>query len=202
MRRMNLPAPAAMLRRRTGLFVAIAGGVVALVVASVAITAAVLHDPAPPQPAAATSTTAGAATSAAAPSPTPSASQGARAFGEKAEGPKSAATAHAYKQPVAANAKAPEQEGYEWGAADVEVCAKVAGFLNSSSWRLVYADHTTSENATPHSQFPKPEFPWEDRDMDAGQCIRGWITYAVPKDKRPVTVEYNPQNFRAEWAVA
>lgn len=201
------PAPP---RRRTGLIVAIAAGAVALVVATVAVTAAVMSDQTPQReqaavatavattPPAAAQTTTAAAPSTAAASPTP----GSRKFGEKADGDRSTATAHGYKQPVAKTATPPDQAGFEWGAADVEVCVKVDGTLVNSSWLLIYADHTTIEpSSVGYQQFPLPAYPWGEKEVTAGQCVRGWITFPVPAGKRPATVQYNPQGFRADWAV-
>lgn len=201
--RMASPRP-----RRTGLIVGIAAGAVVLVGATVAVTIAATRDTttttAPQQnQAAAAATTAAppaAATTTAAAPQAPAVLK----MGTKADGPKQTAIAYSYKQPVAANAPRPDQEGWEWGAADVEVCAtKGSGYLNDLSWVLVYADHTRIEaSGSIYQQFPQPEYPVGDTDIVAGQCIRGWITYPVPAGKRPATVHYQPQGFQADWQVS
>ncbi len=103
-------------------------------------------------------------------------------------------TAFAFKQPVAQNAPRPEQAGYEWAAIDVRVCPLIDRvYVNRLPWALVYADST---NARPSSigyqQFPKPEYPWGDQVVPNGQCVRGWITFDVPTDKRPTMIQYTP----------
>jgi hypothetical protein len=199
-------------RRRVGVIIGIAGGAVALVVAAVAVTALAMRDDAgAPTPAAAgqTTTTAAVAPTTGAPAASTAAAAttaaqapGVLKLGAKAEGPNGTSVAHAYKQPVATKAPKPEQEGFEWGAADVEVCSKIAGYLNNLSWTLVYADHTRIEaSSVGYQQFPLPEYPTGDTDITAGQCIRGWITYPVPAGKRPVSVHYQPQSFQADWQV-
>lgn len=199
----HTPAPRP---RRTGLIAAIAAAAVVLVAATIAVTLAAARSPGPAPaaqqqtqtpPATAAAAATAATTSSAAP-PAPAVLK----MGAKADASKAVATAYAWKQPVAANAARPEQEGFEWGAADVEICSNVDSYFNHSSWRLTYADHTMIEpSSTGYRQFPQPDYPWGDQDITAGQCVRGWITYAVPAGKKPATVQYQPQGFRADWQV-
>jgi hypothetical protein len=194
-------------RRRGVLIAAISAGALVLVGATVAITLAATRTPAttpaarqtqaPPAATTATSTPAAAAASAASQAPA------VLKFGAKADGQKMTSTAYAYKQPVAQKAPPPDQDGFEWGAADVEVCAKGTGYLNNGAWVLVYADHTRIQpSSIGYQQFPEPEYPSGDTDVTIGQCIRGWITYPVPTGKRPVAVHYQPQGFQADWQVS
>lgn len=195
-------------RRRGGLIAGIAGGAVVLVAATVAVTIAATRAPdarpaaqqQAPAPTTAAATPPAATVSIAA--ATTATEAGTMKLGQKVDGPKMTVVAYAYKQPVAAKAPKPDQDGFEWAAADVEVCAKEAGFLNNSVWVLIYADHTRFEpSSVGYRQFPEPEYPWADTDVTAGQCVRGWITFAVPAGQRPVTVHYQPDGFQADWQV-
>lgn len=198
-------------RRRAGLAIGIAAGAVLLIGATVAVTLIATRGsdaPAaqqPQTPAAATAST----TNAAPPATTAAAATTAAQppamlkFGTKAERPNGSAVAYAYKQPVAKGAPKPEQEGFEWGAADVEICSKVEGYFNNLSWVLIYADHTRIEaSSVGYQQFPLPEYPAGDTDIAPGQCVRGWITYPVPAGQRPVAVHYQPQGYQADWQVS
>jgi hypothetical protein len=190
--------------RRAWLYAGIAGAAAVLVAATVAITlVAVRSDsPTPAAQQAAPATTAAATPPAATTGAATPAVPAALTFGVKADSGKGTAVAHAYKQPVATKAPKPDEDGFEWGAADVEVCARSAGYLNNGSWVLVYADHTRIEaSSIGYQQFPKPEYPSGDTDVVAGQCIRGWITYPVPAGKKPSAVHYQPQGFQADWLV-
>lgn len=189
--------------RRTALVIGVAVGIVVLVAAAVvAMTRRPAAAPAPQQQPQAAGTTAAAAPPAAT-SSAASAAPVVLKLGVKADGVRATSVAYSYKQPVATNATRPDQEGFEWGAADVEICVKVGGVMSRYSWRLTYADHTTIEpSGTGYRQFPQPEYPWGERELSDGQCIRGWITFAVPAGKRPATIQYQPSNFKADWAVA
>lgn len=191
-------------RRRAGLLISLAASVVLIVGATVAVTLAATRDRGAPaaQQTSASVTAEPAAPPAPAPSATSVQAPALLKLGAKADSAYVTSVAYAYKQPVAANAPKPDQDGYEWGAADVEVCAKGTGYLNNSTWVLTYADHTRIEaSSVGYRQFPQPAYPWGDTDVTAGQCVRGWITYAVPAGKRPATVHYQPQGFQADWQV-
>lgn len=193
-------------RRRAGLIVGVAVGAVVLVGATIGVTLLATRHPAgapvAPQAQTAVETTAAAAVVPSATSTAP-VKPVVLALGGKAEGAKVAAVAYAYKQPVAAKATKPDQDGFEWGAADVEVCPKMDGYLNNLNWVLVYADHTRIEASNViYQQFPAPEYPAADTDVVAGQCVRGWITYAVPAGKKPASVHYQPSGFQADWQVS
>ena len=47
-------------------------------------------------------------------------------------------------------------------------------------------------SSTGYRQFPQPEYPFGDHALAWGRCVRGWITFPVPADKRPTMVEYQP----------
>lgn len=109
---------------------------------------------------------------------------------------------YAYKQPTARSAPQPQAEGFEWGSADVEVCVPDAGTVSRVVWHLSFADNTTVDPSNiGYNQFPQPEYPWDERPVRAGQCVRGWITFGVPRGVRPATVVYQPEGTTMEWTV-
>ncbi|MEU7972144.1 hypothetical protein AB0B48_08880 [Micromonospora sp. NPDC049089] len=150
-------------------------------------------------------------------SPTPAASPSADPdvplkLGKSRQSPDGAvvSTVYAYKQPVAKTAPRPdEQKGYEWGAVDVKVCVNKHYTadditVSNSPWVLVYADDTQIEaSSTGYDSFPEPEYPWGDKALAPGRCVRGWITFPVPAKKRPVAVEYaaDSEPVPPRWAV-
>lgn len=196
-------------RRRTGLVVGIAVGALTLIVATIGVTVLAMRSgsdtPAPASQASTPSSAAAPGTTTAVPSTTPATQSAAKTykFGEKAGNAQVTATAYAFKQPVAKGATPPDQEGFEWGAADVEVCPAADGTVAHDNWHLVYADHTVMDpSSIGYQQFPQPEYPWDERQVIGGRCIRGWITFAVPVGKKPVMVEYSPRNYVIDWAVS
>jgi hypothetical protein len=110
------------------------------------------------------------------------------------------ATVYSYRHNVARSAPRPdEQPGYVWGAIDVKVCISKTftgeAYVNTNPWTLAYADDTQIESSSVgYQQFPEPEYPWGDKRVAAGRCIRGWITFPVPAKPRPVAVEYAPDS--------
>ncbi|MCX4474801.1 hypothetical protein OOK41_31570 [Micromonospora sp. NBC_01655] len=120
------------------------------------------------------------------------------------------ATVYGYRHNVAKSAPRPdEQPGYVWGAADVKVCANKD--ISASSvgvshgpWVLVFADDTVAEpSSTGYESFPEPAYPWAEKALAPGRCVRGWITFPVPGKKRPAFVEYAPEGEEVtpRWAV-
>jgi hypothetical protein len=116
------------------------------------------------------------------------------------------ATAFAYKQPsVTGGPSTPA--GYTWGSADVQVCtlssAKANVTVDWKTWSLRYADNSVvPANATNDDAFPRPEYPFASQPLAAGQCVRGWITFAVPASGKPATVQYQPHGYLASWTVS
>lgn len=110
-------------------------------------------------------------------------------------------TAYSFSTPVATGAPKPDEPGYAWGAIDVQVCVPTEATINDLPWYLRYADNTTIEpSSTGYRQFPKPEYPSGDRNVVAGACTRGWITFAVPAGKNPVSIVYTTHETEpAEW---
>ncbi|GAB3331765.1 hypothetical protein GCM10027452_05020 [Micromonospora halotolerans] len=54
-----------------------------------------------------------------------------------------------------------------------------------------------------YNQFPEPQYPSGEKNVAWGRCIRGWITYPAPGNKRPVDVEYAPERpaVVSRWTV-
>jgi hypothetical protein len=106
----------------------------------------------------------------------------------------------------AASASSVAPGGRTYGAADVQVCvnSKATRTVTVSwkTWALVYAAFTVVPASTTDSeQFTQPAFPFAERLVPAGRCVRGWITFPVPADQRPTMVEYQPHGYIADWTV-
>jgi len=116
------------------------------------------------------------------------------------------ATTFAYKQPsVTGGPSTPA--GYTWGSADVQVCtlssAKANVTVDWKTWSLRYADNSVVPASDKNDDaFPRPEYPFSSQPLAAGQCVRGWITFAVPAGGKPVTVQYQPHGYLASWTVS
>lgn len=185
---------------------------IALAVAGCGADDAPLSAPSPTTPAAApTSAPPAATTPAAAASPTTDPNAPHRLGSQVTLSARAdiSATVYAYRQPVAKGAPQPEEQaGYVWGAADVKVCLGKAAAesvsVSHGPWVLSYADDTTiAPSSTGYRQFPEPEYPWGDKVLAPGRCIRGWITFPVPGKIRPAYVEYAPEDVTVpvRWAV-
>ncbi|MEU5554107.1 hypothetical protein ABZ738_30470 [Micromonospora sp. NPDC047793] len=119
------------------------------------------------------------------------------------------ATVYSYRHNVATTAPRPdEQPGFVWAAADVKVYAgkDVADGISVSNlpWTLVYADDTQYDaSSIGYQQFPKPKYPWGEKLLAPGRCVRGWITFPVPGKPRSVAVEYAPDDVLVapRWSV-
>jgi hypothetical protein len=97
----------------------------------------------------------------------------------------------------------PERNGYVYFGADVRVCFTKIHVAQSlvvdwESWSVEFADDTT---ATPfegadQSFFDVPLYPSPSRarQVTEGRCVRGWIPFEVPKNKRPARVVYSPNS--------
>ena len=180
--------------------------VAALTLAGCADKPPAKHTAAPP-PSPSVSTTAASPIPTASSTPPPSPTPSVHPLGQQVTGPNGLATAtvYAYKQPVATSATRPSQAGYEWGAADVQVCAVHDEIgVSHGPWALVYADNTTIEpSSIGYQQFPLPEYPWDEKKLQPGRCVRGWITFPAPKGKRPTMVEYTPaEDPPTDWQVS
>lgn len=111
--------------------------------------------------------------------------------------PSITANVHTYRQPVAAQATTQGQDGVEWGAADVEVCAGADApsdqQVSHLPWSLALDDGTTARPSNVrYPEFPKPGYPVSGTSLEPGACVRGWITFAVPAGGHPARIEWHP----------
>jgi hypothetical protein len=83
--------------------------------------------------------------------------------------------------------------GDTWASLQIQVCSK-AGTIQpfSQSWQLATAD---GGRLSPGfvSSGPRPEFPADAR-VGAGDCVKGYLMYAVPKGQTPVEAVYAPDS--------
>jgi len=119
----------------------------------------------------------------------------------------SAVTVLGYRQPVAQAAPVPGgQPGFGWGATLIRVCADrgaPADFsVGGPEWALAYQDGSRQRlsNVT-YQDFPSPQYPTEAVPVRAGECVQGWLTFPVPKAKRPEFVEYAPARANGKVTV-
>ena len=118
------------------------------------------------------------------------------------------ATALAYEQPVAPDAPSPAEselpDSYVWSALDVEVCVPSSPgewYVGNYIWKLTMPDNSIVEpSSVTYLGFPQPEYPVE-QAVSPGQCVRGWITFAVPGDSRPTGVQYSPDGALLRWSI-
>lgn len=118
-----------------------------------------------------------------------------------------------YEQPAAAAAPPPATANYPddhvWAALDVRVCLPDhepdwdgPWIVTRSPWALIYDDGSlVSSSHTGYSRFPDPVYPWGDQAAAPGQCIRGWITFAVPGGDWPTGVHYTGGNSVLQWSL-
>lgn len=112
-----------------------------------------------------------------------------------------------YAQPVAQESPQPVDAGYPadyvWAGLDVSVCVPSeidpqypeGYYVTRTPWSLVYADGALVQSSnTGYNGFPQPEYPWGDTTVRLGQCVRGWIVFAVPGAQTPAEVQYTGGN--------
>jgi hypothetical protein len=116
------------------------------------------------------------------------------------------ATVFAYTEPTAEGA-APDKPGDEWAAADVQACGEAGSVfpvtVSDGPWSLRYADGTAaSPTRSRAAQFPQPQYPATPSTLKAGECLRGWVMFAVPAGKSPQLVRYAPQGAAPiDWVI-
>ena len=87
--------------------------------------------------------------------------------------------------------------GTGWAAADVQVCVLASAIfdvtVSQGPWLLVFADGPgTPPSTAPQAGLPQPAYPAEHRRLHPGGCVRGWLAFPVPAQRRPVAVQYSP----------
>ncbi len=103
------------------------------------------------------------------------------------------ATVFEYRQPLAADAPSSSV----WAGADVQVCVQRTVIFDVSisrgPWQLMTADgRTVPATLTADARFPQPAYPTDHRRLHPGDCVRGWIAFAVPAGAQPAAVQYAP----------
>ena len=87
--------------------------------------------------------------------------------------------------------------GTGWAAADVQVCVLASAIfdvtVSQGPWLLVFADGPgTPPSPARDAGLPQPAYPTEHRRLHPGECVRGWLAFPVPAERRPVAVQYSP----------
>jgi hypothetical protein len=111
------------------------------------------------------------------------------------------ATVFEYRQPVG-----DASSGSVRGAADVQVCVVSSAIFNvtisQGPWLVVLPDGSTVGSGQ-SGDAPQPGYPTDHRRLAPGQCIRGWLVFALPSPARPVAVWYAPTGSRPiSWPVS
>jgi hypothetical protein len=107
------------------------------------------------------------------------------------------ATVYAYTQSIDAGA----------AAIDVQACgAKTSVFdvsVSSAPWTLLLADGASVRSTTgTFPQLPDPRYPDLQISLKPGDCIRGWIVFALPAGSRPVLAQYAPPSSSpSDWTI-
>ncbi|MFA1540492.1 hypothetical protein [Actinomadura monticuli] len=109
-------------------------------------------------------------------------------------------TVLAYRQPLRPRPGrgAPQRAGHVYAGLDVRVCVDRTASVERlvwTQWKLVYSGGPATSPVASAGQdwFSVQVYPAA-RYVRAGQCVRDWIPFEVPKDKRPQRVEFTPQN--------
>jgi hypothetical protein len=107
------------------------------------------------------------------------------------------ATVFGYTQPLTASAAAPSPE-HVWAAADVQACALPGSVfqvtVSDAPWSLRFADGTVANaSRADDPQLPQPRYPSSPTALQSGECLRGWLVFAVPAGSQPTFVRYSPQ---------
>jgi hypothetical protein len=151
---------------------------------------------APPQPLAASSTPTSTSTPTVSPESSPSNPLPLGAtFTETDPGLAADVTVFAVNQNIVPDAPAPPSGGH-WAGADVQVCLKEARTDYSVGW----SDWSVADPANGQYQastdklveFPIPQFPFAPEALAIGECVRGWVLFAVAYGVDLSTVKYKP----------
>jgi hypothetical protein len=111
------------------------------------------------------------------------------------------ATVFGYRQPLTGPA------GSVWSGADVQVCVQQSAIFDVSvsrgPWQLLTGDgHTVSPTLQVDGRFPQPPYPTDHRRLHPGDCVRGWIVFALTPGARAAAVQYAPSGAApVSWQV-
>jgi hypothetical protein len=126
-------------------------------------------------------------------------------------------TAFEYVQPAPISADVPQPvdaghpASYVWAGLDVQVCipedlpqTEGPPMVSNYPWSLLYdSGEINNPSDTGYTGFLEPEYPFGDQVVSPGQCVRGWIMYAVEGADRPKKVQYAPPSATAPilWTI-
>ncbi|GGQ27089.1 hypothetical protein [Streptomyces roseolilacinus] len=123
---------------------------------------------------------------------------------------KGSTVALSYTQPVVGFRPPGKELGVSgkavWARIEVKVCNEEGGNIHvtQSAWSLAYEDGAQAEVTGLHGgDFPKPEFPMNEKLVKPGKCVRGGIMFPTEPDQRPERIVYHPDSIDEpiEWAV-
>lgn len=98
----------------------------------------------------------------------------------------------------------------QWWAVKAKSCVKKLEegqdgvSFSWSPWSITGKDGGTyPASDSTWSDFPRPEYPFGgDRSYLVGQCVQGWIMFALDASTKPATIDYgNPAGEVASWRV-
>jgi len=126
--------------------------------------------------------------------PTPPASS-ARPLGTPATVPGGTVTVYSYEQPATGISQyiTPQTPGSEFSAVDAEMCATGSAGLYASSGDIGLQFPDNTERQSTYGKQPD----LSGRQLGAGDCTRGWVTFEVPRGQRPSVVTYRVQSSSA-----
>ena len=116
-------------------------------------------------------------------------------------------TVYAVEFPVEAQHRAAEgiaTEGTDFAVADIQACVGAAtASYYPSDFLLVTADNRTYSFWNVQIGAREPNLTDSMRDVPAGQCTRGYLTFELPPDAQVAQVRYSPSSggLPLLWAV-
>lgn len=92
--------------------------------------------------------------------------------------------------------------GQQNTALDVEVCPSYASTAQSEGrWLLIDSTNGRYEPELTGEQL-SPEYPYSAVDLQAGECVRGWIMFQTLIERPVTTVRYSTSNgFTLRWSI-
>jgi hypothetical protein len=113
------------------------------------------------------------------------------------------ATVFGYRQPAAPGGPS----GATWAGAEVQVCVQHSAIFDVSisrgPWVLLSREgRTVPATPTDDAEFPQPAYPTDHRRLHPGDCVRGWVVFALPANEKPAAVQYAPAGAQPiNWGV-
>lgn len=142
----------------------------------------------------------------ASPTPSPTTGDTSRvplALGRTWTSAEATATVYAYTPDAATGAPPPQDPSRKWEAIDVKVCSAVGGSVSNQPWSLVGSEAGSyNPSSTGYNQFPEPQYPFGDRAVNKGECVRGWIVFDVLRTAVITKIRYSVQSSAGEPQIA